>query len=243
MPAVVVAEAELARRAQHAVRPLAAQLAALDLHAVGHHGAERGQRHEVADRHVERAAADLQGLAVAAVDVDELDPVGVGVRPQVEHPGHDDAVEALADALDRLDRHARGRSVSSPSAIGVGLDRRELAQPGQEHLHQNCSRKRTSLTMQLADVVDAVAHQRQAVDAEAEGEARPLLGVEADRREDVGVHHAAAAELQPPVCPHVRQPEPSQKTQLMSYSADGSVNGKYDGPQPRVDRRRRSRPW
>ena len=32
-----------------------------------------------------------------------------------------------------------------------------------------------------------------------------------------------------PVWAQVRQPLPSQNTQLMSNSADGSVNGKYDG--------------
>ena len=57
-----------------------------------------------------------------------------------------------------------------------------------------------------------------AVDAEPEGEARPLLGVEAARREHVRVDHAAAAQLDPP---------PSGVD--MSNSADGSVNGKYDG--------------
>ena len=56
MPPCVVAEAELAARAEHAVRPLAAHLAPADLQAVGHRRAEGGQRHEVADRHVERAA-------------------------------------------------------------------------------------------------------------------------------------------------------------------------------------------
>jgi hypothetical protein len=32
-----------------------------------------------------------------------------------------------------------------------------------------------------------------------------------------------------PVCPHVRQPSPLHTTQVTSNSADGSVNGKYDG--------------
>src|SRR6478752_5604735 len=49
----------------------------------------------------------------------------------------------------------------------------------------------------VADVVDAVAHERQPVGAEAEREARPDLRVVADRGEHVGVHHAAAPELEP----------------------------------------------
>jgi hypothetical protein len=104
---VVVAQAELATRAQHPVGPLTTQLAPGDLQAVGHGGADGGQRHQIADRHVERTAADLQRLAVAGVDVDQLDPVGVGVGTQVEHPGHDDAVEPFAQAVERLDGHAQ----------------------------------------------------------------------------------------------------------------------------------------
>ena len=169
------------RGAQHAVGPLAAHLAAGDLHAVGHGRAERGERHQVAHGHVEGAAADLEGLAVAGVDVDQLDPVGVGVGPQVEHPGHDDAVEPLADAVDRLDGHA------------------EVAHHVAEHDSGRPRRARTRGArtggpscvelLQEADVAGdisrrsshAVADQGQAVDAEAEREAGPLLGVEAAR--------------------------------------------------------------
>ena len=91
-----------------------------------------------------------------------------------------------------------------------------------------------SLVNELADVVDAVAHHGQAVDAEAEGEARPLLGVDAARREHVGVDHAAAAQLEPA--------DAVGRARSMSNSADGSVNGKYDGRR-RSGCRRRSRPW
>ena len=81
-----VRELQLGGRAQHAVRPLAAQLATCDLESVWHHGAEGGERHEIADRHVERAAADLERLTVTGVHVDELDLVGVGMTPKIEHP-------------------------------------------------------------------------------------------------------------------------------------------------------------
>src|SRR5436190_16136761 len=47
-------------------------------------------------------------------------------------------------------------------------------------------------------VGDRVAYLSQPVDAEAKREPGPLLGVDADRPEDVGVHHAAAAKLDPP---------------------------------------------
>src|SRR5215210_7002492 len=48
-----------------------------------------------------------------------------------------------------------------------------------------------------ADVVQFVHQPAHAVDAEAEGEARELLGVNADRAQDVRVHHAGAAQLDP----------------------------------------------
>ena len=116
----VAGQVELGRAAQHPVGPLAPELAPADLHAAGHDRAERGQGHEVADRHVERAAADLQRLAVAGVDVDELDLVGVGMGAQVEHAGDDDAVEALADQVHRLDGHAEVAH-DQPELVGVDV--------------------------------------------------------------------------------------------------------------------------
>src|SRR5262245_47488533 len=50
---------------------------------------------------------------------------------------------------------------------------------------------------QVAQVVDAVEQKREAVDAEAEREAAPLLGIDAHVAEHLGVHHAAAAQLEP----------------------------------------------
>ena len=55
-------------------------------------------------------------------------------------------------------------------------------------------------------------------------------------REHVGVHHAAAAQLEPAGLGAGATARALAEEQLMSNSADGSVNGKYDGPQPRVDR-------
>jgi hypothetical protein len=133
---VVLAEADLAARAEHAVGPLAAQLATLDLHAARHDGAEGRQRHEIADRHVERAAADLERLAVAGVDVDELDAVGLGVRSEGEDPGDHDAVETLAEVVDRLDGHAEVAHLLA-ERDRMALDGGELTQPRQQDLHGN----------------------------------------------------------------------------------------------------------
>ena len=132
---VVVAEAELAGGAEHPVRPDAGHLAAADLHAVRHHGADGGERHEVAGGHVERAAPDLERLAVAGVDDDQVDLVGALDRPRLEHPGDDDAVEALADPLQLLDRHAEVAHLLA-ERDGVALERGEVTQPGEEDLHR-----------------------------------------------------------------------------------------------------------
>ena len=87
---------------------------------------------------------DLQRLAVAGVDVDQLDPVGVGMGLGLQHPGHDDAVQPLAEPHPLLDRRAEVVQRLGQHVDVVGQIRRELPHPGQEHLHQNCSRKRMS---------------------------------------------------------------------------------------------------
>src|SRR5690606_32054637 len=48
-----------------------------------------------------------------------------------------------------------------------------------------------------AQVVDAIAQHRQALDAHAEGEAGVALGIDADRAQHVRVDHAAAEHFQP----------------------------------------------
>ena len=142
---IAAGEPDLVGCAAHAVRHLAAHLPLGDLHAVGHDRADRGERDQVADRHVERTAAHLERLPVASVDIDELDLVGVGVRSEVEHLRKDDTVDDLADDLHLLDgepERAQGLAQLDGITIDVG---RELAEPGQGDLHQNCLRKRTSL--------------------------------------------------------------------------------------------------
>ena len=127
-PVGVIAELELGLGADHAVRPLAPELATTDLQSARHHGADGCQRHEIAHRHVERATADLQGIAVAGVDRDELDPVGFGMGAEGEHLGNNDPVVARADRLDRLDDHAEvGHRLGEE--LGVTLDRGELPHP------------------------------------------------------------------------------------------------------------------
>ena len=87
------------------------------------------------------------GLAVARVDVDQLDPVGVRMGLGLQHPGDDDAVQPLAEPHPLLDRRAEVVQRLRQHVDVVGQVRRELPHPGEEHFHQNCSRKRTSEVM------------------------------------------------------------------------------------------------
>jgi hypothetical protein len=141
---VVGAEAHLAGRAQHAVGPLAPHLAAADLQAAGHGRADGGQGDQVAGRHVERPAGDLQRLAVASVDIDQVDLVGVGVRARGEDPGHDDPAEPLADAVELLDGRAEVAELLA-DGLGVALDGGEVPQPRQKDLHVVCTSRASEL--------------------------------------------------------------------------------------------------
>ena len=76
---MVVAEAELVGRAQHPLGVDAEDAAPFDRATVGHRRAERGERHDVAGLHVERAAPHVARDAVAGVDVDALDLGRVGM--------------------------------------------------------------------------------------------------------------------------------------------------------------------
>ena len=142
---VVVAQAQLAAGAEHAVGELAADLAAADLHTSRHARAHRGERHEVAHRHVERTADDLD-RTVTRVHVDQLHLVGVGVLAQGLDPPDHDAVPLGAEVGDRLDRGTEAVEgvADQDGVVGEG---RELLEPGEERLHQNWLRKRTSVDM------------------------------------------------------------------------------------------------
>ena len=87
---VIVAEAELAGAAQHAVAADAKDRFRLDGAAVGHHRARCGQRDDVARLHVERTAPDVALDAVASVDVHAVHLRRVGVPFGAQHLGRDD---------------------------------------------------------------------------------------------------------------------------------------------------------
>ena len=143
-PRVIVAEAELACRQEHAVGLDTPNLAAFEGEAARQRRARRRVRRHHPGDHVRRAAHHAR-LAGTEVDVDERQLVGVGMLHDVEHPAGDDPGDLLARLLDALD--FQSELVQGRDEVGHRrVDRRELADPGERRAHQYCARKRTSLS-------------------------------------------------------------------------------------------------
>jgi hypothetical protein len=119
-----VREAELRRRAQHPVRPHAADLARLELRAVRKPRAGKREGVERSGLHDGRAADDGAD-AVAVGDRADLQPVGARMRLDPLDAADEHSPEAAVGALDLVHEHAQARQ-----ALG-GLLRGEV-QPGQE---------------------------------------------------------------------------------------------------------------
>ena len=107
---VVLAEAELLGRADHARGDVAVGLARADREAAGQHGTREHDDHEVAGREVVRAADDALRLtrAVRVADVDGAPVDGLAVLLRLglhgEHAAdHQRALDVVAGPVDRLE--------------------------------------------------------------------------------------------------------------------------------------------
>ena len=215
---VVVGQVQFPTGAEHAVGDHALHRAATDCESAREDGADRRQRDQVPNLEVPRSAHHLD-RTVAGIDHHPADLVGPGDAGDLVHPGHHDVGQALADALDLLDHQAE--VVEGGGQVGrLAVEGGEITEPRKRYAH--CSplrsarasawgasrpaRQHASELPQEADVVlgqrphvgDLMAHLGAPVDAEAEGEAGPLVGIDAHRVEDGRIDHAAAAELDPP---------------------------------------------
>ena len=162
----------------------------------------------------------LTGLEDAA-DHEPLEvPVAVG------HAATDDAVD-LAAREHELPRELLERQVD----VDV------LARASRQGLSSELPQDAQVVLPERAQVGQPVAEHRDALDAQAEGEARPLLRVEADVPKTSGSTQPAPPISIQPECLHVAQPAPPQMKHVMSNSTDGSVNGK------KLVRIRTSRSW
>ena len=198
---MVVAEAELASasRACRSTTRRAACAGAISM-PLGHRGAERGEGHEVADGHVEGAAADLQRLAVAGVDVDQLDAVGLRVGAQRQRPRRRSTPSTGAPTRSTSSTarprraHRVGRARRRRRSTG---SRSSRSQDSSDAHRQNCSRKRMSLVN--ISRRSSTPWRDRAMRSVPKPKAKPLhsSGSSPTVAEHVGVHHAAPAELQP----------------------------------------------
>jgi hypothetical protein len=135
-PLGVVGDPQLAARAEHPLGDHPAHLAPADLEPAGENGADRGQRHPVADREVPGTADDGE-LSVAGVDGHVADAVGAVDGGDPEHLGDHDRLEAGPDPLEPVDDQPERREGGGQLG-GAGLHGRHLAQPGEWDSHR-CS--------------------------------------------------------------------------------------------------------
>ncbi len=197
MPPASVAEPDLDRRAQHPVRRLAEDLAPADLHAVRHRRADRRERHEIADLHVEGAAPHLQRLHRRPRRRRRVAPAS--------RPGAGAAPAPLRRPLLRRGSPTRSTSstarprsfISSASASASSPTAASSLSHESTIVHQNCSRKRMSfVNISRRSSMPWRARGKRSV---PKPKAKPLQssGSRPQLRKHVRVHHAAPAELEP----------------------------------------------
>ncbi len=139
-PRVVVREAELARRAQHAARLDPAQLRLADLER--RRGARRGRkaraykgaRHLLPRGDIRRAAYDLQRLARPRVHLGDAQLVGIRMRGDALDQRDDHALERARDRRHLLHLEAAHRE-RVREALDRHVDAHQLLEPLQRDLH------------------------------------------------------------------------------------------------------------
>ena len=134
MPGVVVAEPELAGRADHAVGDVAVGLPGGDREPAGQHGPGQRDRDQVADGEVARAADDAARARLADVDLAAADRLlAAGELLDVEHPADDDGPTRSAPTSSTCSTSRPSRT-SAAAMLAARQRRRQrdvLAQPGQ----------------------------------------------------------------------------------------------------------------
>ena len=140
---VLLAEAELARRAEHPVGCEAADLPLLDPGPSRHHGATAGKRIERPSGDVRRSAHDVEQRAAAVVHL-VVRELRVGNPLALDHPSDDDWREIGPQSFDPVERRHMGGEEFAHGRRRERM-RHEGAQPVVGNVHrENWSRKRTS---------------------------------------------------------------------------------------------------
>lgn len=131
---MIVAEAELAGAAQHAVAAEAENRLGLDGASVGHGGARRGERDDVAGMHVEGTAPHVPLDPVAGIDEDPMHLRRAGMALGAQHAGGDDTGDGTADTGNVFHREAEvGDELGD--GIHIVAHGREVVEPGMNDLH------------------------------------------------------------------------------------------------------------
>ena len=137
--AVVVAEAELAGGADHAVGHTSVRLAGTNGEAAGQHDARQRDGHPITDREVGRPADDAAGLPrIGDLHLAEPDRLlEAGELLEGAHLADDDTVDrglARAERLDDLDLETGvGEGIAAGRGVGQAGD--ELPKPGMDGAH------------------------------------------------------------------------------------------------------------
>jgi hypothetical protein len=197
-------------------------------HAVGHVGAERGERDDVAGLHVERAAPHVALGAVAGVDVDAVHLRGVGcvrcAAPRGDHAG-----DRLADVARRRRRRGRARS-----GVGTATAASDVVAEVAYSLSQES---------RIFRIVSPVRTARGSGCrwCTSRGGRRPVAHPAMRSMPNPNANPLHSSGSIPPArstlgCTMPQPPSSSQSPsgRWMSNSADGSVNGKYDGRRREV---------
>ena len=132
---MVVAQLQLACRTHHAVGFDAADRGLLEHHAVGwHHRAFQTEDADQARAGIGRAAHDLQGLAVAMIDGQHLQFVGLRMLVGGQHPGDLEPGELFGRIFDAVYLQADGiQRLEDGGKVRIGVEMR--LEPAQGELH------------------------------------------------------------------------------------------------------------
>ena len=132
---MLVGQAELALRTQHAAALDTPDLRLLELHAGTWNDASRACEHALhAGTRVGRAAHHVEALAAADIDGADAEPVGVGVGPRLDHFANHEIRQRRGRIVDGVDLEPDHRQPPGDRLErGVGFE--VLAKPGEGELH------------------------------------------------------------------------------------------------------------
>src|SRR6266550_3877029 len=226
---MVHAEPQLFGGAEHAVRLHAADLAALELETTGQRRADGGEGVGLPRLHILRTAHDLQRGRATGIHHAQRESISVGMLAHLEDARHHHVAQVLMDRHDAVHRSDLPSQPVGDVLAFEGLPQQGLEPTTRDDHLMNCSRKRTSLSKNSR--ISGMPWRSIAMRSGPMPHAKPVYFSLSTLQ-----FSSTAGWTMPeprisiqPVCLQAAQPEPPQIWHCTSISADGSVNGKYDG--------------